>query len=141
MCIIIDANVIGDLNGPTEDGAPILRWLLTGGGGLIIGGKLRRELSRSSKMRLTMVALSQAGKLHSLDEEKVQTLTDNLKESCCSDDPHVIAAAVASGCRLIFSRDQNLHKDAKNKDILSPAATIYQNKAHKHLLETCHCTK
>jgi hypothetical protein len=46
---------------------------------------------------------------------------------------------VASGCRLIFSRDQNLHRDAKNKDILSPTAAIYQNKDHQHLLEACHC--
>jgi hypothetical protein len=139
MCIIIDANVISDLNAPTEDGAPILKWLLTGGGGLIVGGKLKRELARSGKMRSTMVTLSQAGKLHSLDDEKVRTLADNIKDRCHSDDPHVIAAAVASGCRLIFSRDQNLHKDAKNKDILSPTAAIYQNKAHQHLLETCSC--
>jgi predicted nucleic acid-binding protein len=141
MCIIIDANVISDLNAPTEDGAPILKWLLTGGGGLIVGGKLKLELARSSKMRSTMVTLSQAGKLHSLDDEKVKTLADKIKNNCHSDDRHVIAAAVESGCRLIFSRDHNLHKDAKNKDILSPTASIYQNKAHQHLLETCHCTK
>lgn len=141
MCIIIDANVIKDLNAPTEDGAPILKWLLTGGGGLIVGGKLKNELARSSKMRTTMVALSQAGKLHSLDDDKVRTLADKIKNNCHSDDPHVIAAAVASGCRLIFSRDQNLHKDAKNKDILSPTAAIYQNKTHQHLLEACHCAK
>jgi rRNA-processing protein FCF1 len=139
MCIIIDANVINDLNTPTEDGVPILKWLLTGGGALIVGGQLRRELARSSKMRSTMVTLSQAGKLHSLDDEKVRTLADRIQTNCHSNDPHVIAVAVVSGCRLIFSRDHNLHKDAKNKDILSPSAAIYQNKAHQHLLQVCHC--
>jgi hypothetical protein len=139
MCIIIDANAIGDINGPSEHGVPVLRWLLTGGGGLVIGGKQKRELSRSDKLRSTMVALSQAGKLHSLDDEKVHALSEELKHSCHSDDPHVIAVAAISGCRLIFSHDRNLHKDAKNKDILSPSAAIYQSKDHQHLLEPCHC--
>ena len=139
MCIIIDANVINDLNTPTEDGKPILKWLLTGKGGLIVGGRLRGELSRSSKMRSTMVALNQAGKLHSLDDEAVLAETKKIQTSCHSNDPHVLAAAVISGCRLIFSRDKDLHKDAKNKDILSPTAKIYQNKNHQNLLEPCHC--
>jgi hypothetical protein len=139
MCIIVDANVINDLNKPTEDGAPILRWLLTGGGGLIVGGKLKSELARSSKLQATMVTLSQAGKLHKLNDEKVKAVAEGIQADCCSNDCHVIAAAVISGCRLIFSRDQNLHKDAKNKDILTPTAAIYQNKSHQHLLEPCHC--
>ncbi|WP_151178318.1 PIN domain-containing protein [Hypericibacter terrae] len=139
MCIIVDANVINDLNTPTEDGAPVLKWLLTGGGGLIVGGELKRELARSHKMRTTMVTLSQAGKLHSLDDKEVQAIAEKIKPNCRSNDPHVIAAAVRSGCRLIFSRDHDLHKDAKNKSILSPTAAIYQTKAHQHLLEPCQC--
>jgi hypothetical protein len=139
MCIIIDANVIADLNGATEDGAPVLSWLLTGGGGLIVGGKQKRELSKSEKLLSTMVKLNQAGRLHSLEDQRVDTLTQQLKAKCHSNDPHVIAVASLSGCRLIFSRDKGLHKDAKNKDILSPPAAIYQSKDHKHLLEPCRC--
>ena len=139
MCIILDADCIKDMNGPSEDGKPVLRWLLTGGGGLIVGGKQKRELSRSEKLMATMVTLSQAGKLHTLDDAKVEALTETLKPNCQSNDPHVIAVAALSGCRLIFSRDQNLHKDAKNKQILSPAASIYKSKDHQHLLEPCHC--
>lgn len=139
MCIIIDACVINDLNTPTEHGAPILKWLLTGGGALIVGGKLRKELSRSKKLMATMVTLSRAGKLHNLDDEAVQKVSDKIKPNCHSNDPHVIAAALASGCRLIFSRDRNLHRDAKNRELLNPAASIYQFKDHQHLLEPCEC--
>lgn len=139
MCIILDADSMGDMNGPSEHGAPVLRWLLTGGGGLVIGGKQKRELSHSEKLRTVMVTLSQAGRLQNLDDDKVDALTKVLKPSCQSNDPHVIAVAALSGCRLIFSHDKNLHRDAKNKDILSPTASIYQNKDHQHLLEPCHC--
>jgi len=40
MCIIIDANVIGDLSAMTDDAKPVLKWLLTGKGRLVIGGQL-----------------------------------------------------------------------------------------------------
>jgi hypothetical protein len=130
------------MNEPSEHGKPVLRWLLTGGGALIVGGELRKELSVSGKMRSTLVTLSRAGKLHSLDDEKVKSLTEKIKanKACCSDDPHILAAAAVSGCRLIFSKDKNLHKDAKNKDILLPTASIYQTKEHQHLLTRCDCT-
>ena len=141
MCIIIDANAVGDLVEPSEHGAPVLKWLLTGGGALIVGGKLTGELSKSGRMRSTLVTLNQAGKLHGLDDDKVRSVTEQIvaKGHCCSNDPHVIAAAMVSGCRLIFSRDKDLHKDAKNRDVLTPAASIYQNKDHQHLLTACDC--
>lgn len=141
MCIIIDANVVGDMNQPSEHGKPVIKWLLTGGGALIVGGELRRELSVSGKMRETLVTLSRAGKLHNLDDAKVKAKAEEIKARriCKSNDPHVIATALLSGCRLIFSRDRGLHKDAKNKEILNPAASIYQSKDHERLLTPCHC--
>ena len=58
MCIIIDANAVAELNAPTEHGAAVLKWLLTGKGKLVIGGKLKAELSKSAKMQSTMVTLN-----------------------------------------------------------------------------------
>jgi predicted nucleic acid-binding protein len=138
MCIIVDANAARDLSAPTDDGRPVLEWLLKGRGGLIIGGLLKRELGRSG-MRDTLVVLGRAGRLHNIDDAQVQSVATKIERKCCSNDCHVVAAAIVSGCRLIFSRDQNLHKDAKNRDILNPAASIYQSKSHKHLLTDCHC--
>jgi hypothetical protein len=139
MCIIVDANAARDLSAPTDDGKPVLQWLLKGRGALIVGGQLKRELGRGG-LRQTLVVLGQAGRLHQLDDDKVQSVATKIKNDCCSNDCHVVAIAIVSRCRLIFTKDQNLHKDMKNKDILNPVASIYQSKAHKHLLTDCHCT-
>jgi rRNA-processing protein FCF1 len=139
MCIIADANVLGDLNTPSEDGEPVMNWLLKGRGALIIGGYLKRELERSRKLCATLVVLDQAGRLHRLNDEKVKGVAEKIEKGCCSDDSHVVAAAIISGCRLVFTKDQALHKDLKNKDIINPSASIYQSKSHKHLLTDCDC--
>lgn len=139
MCIITDANVLGDLNRKTDDAIPILRWLLTDKGGLIIGGYLKTELERSTKFRVTLVELSRAGRLHKLDDGRVSTVAARIASECCSDDCHVVAAAIISGCRLVFTRDQELHKDLKNTRLVEPPAAIYQDKSHRHLLTQCDC--
>jgi len=76
------------------------------------------------------VQLNRAGRLHRIREKEVNTASKKhkLEELCCSNDQHVVAVALASGCRLIFSRDKNLHKDVQNKHIMTPSASIYQSK-------------
>jgi hypothetical protein len=111
-----------------------------GKGAIIIGGKLKSELFKT-KIRTTLVTLEQAGRLHRLYDEKVRIVSDEIKNNklCKSDDPHVIATMLVSQCRLIFTRDKNLHKDATNLAIVNPAASIYSSRAHKHLLTKCEC--
>ena len=69
MCIITDADRLGDLNAITENAAPVIDWLLRKNGALIIGGYLRAELERSTKFYSTLRVLSQAGRLHHLDDD------------------------------------------------------------------------
>jgi rRNA-processing protein FCF1 len=140
MCIIVDANCIHELAAPTNDGKPILKWLLTGKGGLIVGGLLKDELDRGG-LRATLAELNRAGKLHTLDDSKLSEVSGRLKKDgrCRSNDPHVIAVAIVSGCRLIFTKDKKLHKDVKNRKILNPTASIYKSRKHHHLLEPCNC--
>ena len=109
MCMIIDANVAHAFSPISPDARPVLKWLLTGGGALIIGGHLTKELSKT-KLRSTIVNLERAGRLRRQDETKVNSLTVELRNSnrCCSDDQHVLAAAIVSGCRLIFTKDKKL---------------------------------
>ena len=64
---------------------------------------------------------------------------NDIEGKCRSNDPHVIALASVSGCRLIFSKDQDLHEDAKDKSLLNPSASIYQTVDHGHLLTECKC--
>jgi hypothetical protein len=140
MCIIVDANSARDLSAPTADGKPVLKWLLTGKGGLIVGGLLKRELVRAG-LQSTMVALSRAGRLRNLDDGKVSDVAAQIcaGKKCLSNDPHVLAVAIVSGCRLFFTKDKDLHKDIKNKEILNPSASIYTSQSHKHLLTECRC--
>lgn len=139
MCIIVDANVANDLCNGTEDSAPVLKWLLTGGGALIIGGKLTGELFRT-KLRDTLVVLDRAGRLRRVDSVRIEEVESKLdKDSCRSDDLHIIATAVVSGCRLVYTRDQNLQKDMKNKKVVDPVASIYTKRSHRHLLHPCEC--
>jgi rRNA-processing protein FCF1 len=140
MCIIIDANCVHHVVRLTDDGKPVVRWLLKGKGGLVVGGKIKRELSRAG-FGPTMIVLSRAGRLKQLDDDAVDGLEKKIKEQgrCKSNDPHVLAVAVMSGCRLVFSNDQDLHTDAKNRTILDPPASIYQSEDHEHLLTECKC--
>lgn len=140
MCIIVDADSAHHLSNLTEHGKPVMRWLLKGRGGLIVGGDVKRELAKGG-LRETMVVLNQAGRLKQLDDKKVDDLAKDIKQSgkCRSNDQHVIAVAMISGCRLVYSSDQALHEDVKNGEILSPPASVYKSKDHVHLLTECKC--
>jgi len=54
-------------------------------------------------------------------EDKIQA-EDRLK----SDDAHVVALAIVSGARLLYSKDVDLHEDFKNSKIISdPRGKVY----------------
>ena len=111
MCIIVDANCAHDVTKQTDDGKPVLKWLLKGRGGLVVGGKIKRELDRAG-FTPTMVVLDRAGRLKKLDDSQTDDLAERIikKGRCRSNDGHVLAAAIISGCRLIFSKDQALQR-------------------------------
>jgi hypothetical protein len=140
MCIIVDANSAHHVAKQTEDGKPVVKWLLKGRGGLIVGGKIKRELDRAG-FGPTMLVLDRAGRLKKLDDSQVDDLAAKITKggSCRSNDGHVLAVAIMSGCRLLFTKDQDLHTDAKNRAILDPPASIYQSHKHEHLLTECDC--
>jgi hypothetical protein len=140
MCIIVDADSVHHVAKSTDDGKPVVKWLLKGRGGLIVGGKIKRELDRAG-FGPTMLVLDRAGRLKQLNDSHVDELAKKITQGgkCKSNDTHVIAAAIMSGCRLVFSKDQDLHADVKNRAILNPPASIYQSHKHEHLLTGCNC--
>ena len=141
MCMIVDANVAGELLQKTPDAVPVLNWLLTSkGGALVIGGKLTTELTRTG-FRQTLIVLDQAGRLRRQDDAKIKDVASQIEKKgmCRSDDAHIIATAIVSGCRLVFTRDKNLQKDIKNRDVLNPSGSIYSSQDHTHLLTPCKC--
>ena len=72
---------------------------------------------------------------------KTQDLQD--EGQCRSDDPHVLALAIVSGARLLYSNDAALQRDFKDKRLIdSPRGKVYSTlegnnfqRAHQRLLQ------
>ena len=142
MCIIVDANSAHDLSNRTADGEPVLRWLLNPKqrAGLILGGKLAAELDKAG-FRTTLAVLSRAGRLHRIADDILRRREEELaaQGSCVSNDPHVVALALITGCTLVFTKDRQLHTDLKRHSRRGQRIAIYQRASHARLLAPCDC--
>lgn len=154
MCAIIDANVIHEVFGSkrTEAGKKFLDWINGGSGRLICGGELLEELKkRKNKRGKKSSSVKEdsserfeewakkalySGRMKNMNEEEVETkMTQIRKKSIRSNDPHILALALASGARLLYSNDKKLHKDFKNRDLISPAGFIYSTVKSKEFTD------
>ena len=129
MCAIIDADIADQVFGSRkqrpEAGVEFFKWLQTGRGRLVTGGKNRRELVRTSAQIWLRQAVL-AGIVRRLDDVDVDATTNAVRDDCKSNDPHVVALAQVSGARLLYSNDQGLHKDFSNKDLINqPRGKVY----------------
>lgn len=166
MCAIVDANAAHEVFGrqPTDAGEGFFRWLNSGKGKLVVGGKLKEELmgkkpKKGEKLKEEVNGVSEfrvwaaqnnlSGKLINADENRVDQETEKARSSggLKSDDPHIIALAQVSGARLLFSNDRDLQKDFKNPVIINePRGKVYSTisnqsftDAKKKLLDRHHC--
>ena len=131
MCAIVDANAAHEVFGTNRPmaGRGFFDWLNTGGGRLVVGGKLREELRRSSGgFRTWAQQAVLAARLRIKEDTEVNARTEELGSdaSLRSDDPHVIALAQVSGARLLYSNDGDLQVDFKNRDLIDePRGKVY----------------
>lgn len=144
MCIIIDADVASDLVPPSEDAKPVVdsieqRKLL-----LVIGGRNTEELHRHGRVGRWLRGLLRANVVRSIgdpDLEREERVLETLGTRL-SNDVHILALARASGARLLFSRDNALGQDFKNKAFLDgPRGSIYKQRSHLHLLRSATCSR
>ena len=140
MCAIVDANVAGQVFGNCRPpaGEEFYKWLNAGKGRLVIGGKLLQELNKT-KFRKWVSQARKFGFAREVDESQVERITAKLhdKQLCSSDDPHVIALAQASGARLLYSNDDALQSDFKNKDLIDdPRGKVYTTKKYSTITST-----
>ena len=142
MCIIIDANVSHQIAPPSVDARPVVDWLESRSGLLVIGGRNTDELIANSRVARWLRSLQQAGRVRvircgDLDAEEVALLNLAL---CVSNDLHILALARLSGARLVYSNDQDLHTDFRNPALISrPRGKVYQVAGHRHLLRLSAC--
>ncbi len=146
MCAILDANVAHQVFGENrpDAGKEFFNWLSRRKGKLVVGGKLLGELSRNDGFREWLNQALQSGRARVIPKDQVESHNEDLlrKETCESDDSHIIALARESGARLLYSNDKMLHKDFKKKELIdNPRGLIYTtlqsgdfSKTHRSLL-------
>ena len=138
MCIILDANCIGDFNNSAnEDMKPVRQWLESRNGKIVYsdtekfrsewnaggGYQLRRQLQRRNKLKLVSI-------------QDVEEKENELSGEIASDDEHIIALAVIAEVKVLVSNDKKLIRDFKDH---VTQGKVYQTKGHKRLLrkDTC----
>ena len=120
MCAIVDANVAHEVFGdsPSPAAEKFFEWLERGSRRLVVGGKLLKELEGTSPdFRRWGSAAQLSGKMITVDEREVEARTQQIEREGVikSDDPHVLALAQVSGARLLYSNDQDLSDDFRDR--------------------------
>lgn len=133
MCGIVDANVAGEVFGgrPTPAGRAFFDWLNSGRGRLVVGGELLRELEGSRDFTAWAKVATLAGRMTTLGREEVEARTRQIEHGAehASNDPHVLAVAQVGGARLLFTNDERLEQDFKNRSLIDgPRGRVYHTR-------------
>ena len=152
MCVIIDSNVIGQVFGKADKpaGQALLKWILSGKSKFIFGGKLTQEIQKNDNCRRWMRTASQRGLAREILDQDVTGKYKGLTKHG-SDDKHILALAIASRTRLLFTNDTALADDFRDPAVMGSGfhGKVYTtlgtggelNRTHKKLLadKTLHC--
>ena len=142
MCAIVDNNVRHEVFGSEDTQTPagkyFLDWLDSSRGVLVIGGGLRRELGEYRRFQVWLETAVQFGRARQIGDTQVDNETGVLEtQDIRSDDPHILALARISGARLLFTNDDDLQRDFKNRDIVNnPRGVIYTTRVRQDVTRT-----
>ena len=141
MCAIIDADVVAEAFGRNQTPASqaFLHSVDYQGLRLVVGGELLDELDKNQNFRTWRVVARSYGRIQIIGRRIVEPLTNQLRssKSCVSNDAHVIALAQASGARLLFSNDKDLHQDFKDKQLIdNPRGKVFSTNEDTSLTRT-----
>lgn len=150
MCAILDANVVSKVFGsdrsPTARppvGVKFFQWIDSGDGQLVIGGKVATELCKNENFNRWAQQQILAGRLPSFDNEtdseirRLKAQKQSKQIQFASNDLHVLALAMVSGARLLYSEDKKLQQDFTK--ILR--GKVYSKANHQHLFKEKLCRK
>ena len=152
MCIIIDANRLGVMFSQpnNEDIKPIHKWI-NGNHGMIVystGGDFSGDVHGNA--RNALAELRRGGKARYVSPKMYKSMSEKISigANCKSNDVHVLALALVSHARLLYTEDQALRDDFKTgkwkneKFIISgPRGSIYSGKRNSDLLTADVCKK
>ena len=150
MCIIVDTNRLDVfLSGQdNEDVKPIYDWLNNRSGKIVYstGAKFNEEVKKSKRRALS--ELLSSGKARFVSGEELESERQRLIEDSDhrSDDIHVLALALVSGARLLYTEDQALRSDFRKgkwkngKFIIgNPRGRLYSGRRNSNLLTADVC--
>ena len=137
MCAIVDVNVIEEVFGADrpEAGQAFFAWITSGKSRLVAGGRLLEELDNTPAFRKWRENAILAGQIRLVNDLEVEEQTKKLehKSSCRSNDAHVIALALVSGARLLYSNDRELGDDFRDKKLIeNPPGKVYTTRRDKN---------
>lgn len=94
----------------------------------MVGGRLRKELAANRAFKEWLRQALLRGSVRDTPDRRVDDEARALasREDLRSNDQHVLALARLSGARLLYSRDEALREDFRNKNLLAdPRGKLY----------------
>ena len=136
MCGVVDNNVSSEVfgDGQTGAGKGFRDWIDGCRGSLAVGGALLDELAASGKFREWYARNVQSGLILQIGRDRIAAVQGRLKREgrCKSNDTHVLALAIVSGARLLYTNDNLLMDDFRNRNVVpGPRGSIYTTRDHK----------
>ena len=143
MCIVIDTNCLNSVfnskSANHDEFKPVLDWIMSGIGKVVIGGKRYRE-ELSEKYLDLISELDKVGKVVKIVDSEVNRcegiVTKHFEPTSKFDDQHIVALLLSSGCKLICSLDARATEYFKLKGLVSGknSPKIYKCAKHQSLL-------
>ena len=146
MCIIVDANRLGQFlaDSPDEDSAPIHKWLnrRNAPGTLVYStdGSFKKEVGREVRRKLAEYV--RAGKARQIPAKRFVRHEQRLRSGgeLLSNDAHILALAIESRARLLYTGDKDLMEDFTNPHLISkPKGKVYSGARNVNLLKRSAC--
>jgi PIN domain len=139
VCLIIDTSkAAAFFNEPwASPHAPISRWISIRNGQVVYGGLLRTELEQIGEARRVLKNWVNTGRANRLSDEAVTERAAQLQADgvCISNDHHILAVALLSGARVLFTGDNDLATDFQNAALIAaPRGHVYRTEADAHHL-------
>ena len=158
MCVIVDTNKFGDFmgrRGMSEKVRLLREWIESGDGGFLIYpeietlGKMPEPAARDmrrliSEYRKSPNMLALLGQYAGLGRARRVELSEVARKhpdtaKARSDDRHVLALALASGARLLYTGDRKLGRDFRDPAIMGDVGEVYSSpdQLRPDLCENC----
>ena len=138
MCAIIDASVAFEVFGRkrTAAGIRFRNWLDDGRGQLVVGGRVLEELVHNSNFgRWLLEARRASGRVRQIGGARIRQYEEELVQSRSlrSNDVHIVALALASGARLLYTDDARLQRDFADPSVIpGVVGRIYTSRPDGH---------